>query len=63
MGGTSAPLKVVDKELESFKSELILFARWFSSNAAAEVGIETSERSEYTSVDGLMVSWMRFQGQ
>ena len=63
MGGTSAPLKVVDKELESFESELILFARWWSSDATAEIGIETSETSEYTSVDGLIVGWIQFQGQ
>lgn len=49
-------MKVVERELESFESELSLFTRLCSCDAAAKVGIETSDRSEYTSVVGLMVA-------
>lgn len=53
-------MKVVDRELESFESELTLFTRLCSCDAAAKVGIvETSDRSEYTSVVGLMVAGLQ----
>ena len=58
IGGTSTPLKVVELDFASF-SELALFTRRCSdpSGAAAKVeGIETSERSDHTSVEGFMLA-------
>lgn len=52
-------MKVVERELESFASELTLFTRLCSCDAAAKVGIETRDRSEYTSVVGLMVAGLQ----
>lgn len=56
-------MKVVEREDESFVSEVILFTNRCSlfdsrgsSGVAARVGTEKSERSDHTSIEGFMLA-------